>query len=405
MTTTPLIISVDDHVVEPPNVWIDRLPAKYRDRAPRVERVKGVMAVDQYGFTVEEDHDHPEARWADIWVYEDLRMALPAGQVQVGKLANTLYKVAVTFDEADPGVWQQKARLAAMDENHIEAALMFPTMPRFCGQTFKERSDKAFALLCLQAYNDWMIDEWCAGDGYGRLIPVTLIPLWDVDLAIAEVERCVAKGAHAITFSENPAHLDLPSIHSGYWDPLWAVCEDNDVVVNMHIGSSSRMPTTAPDAPPLVGKSLSFLNSLGTMMDWLASGILPRHPKLRIALSESQVGWIPFVLGRLDNEWELGHLFEKDLRLRVPERPSAYMNQIYGCIFDDLAGLEVRDRVGMSQIMFETDYPHGDTSYPYSRQMAEKLVTAADLSEHETWQLLRGNAISCYRLDRYGITK
>jgi len=401
--TLPKIISVDDHVIEPPDVWLNRLPAKYKDRAPRLQRLKGVLDGSRGQFSIKEDPDHPDAKWADQWVYDDLRMAIPSGQAQVGPLASMLHTVAISYDEIDPGTWQQKPRLEAMDRNHVEAALCFPTMPRFCGQTFAEREDKELALLCVQAYNDWMIDEWCAGDGYGRLLPLTIIPLWDVDLAVAEVERCADKGSHAIAFSECPPHLGLPSIHSGYWNKLWSACEATDTVVNMHIGSSSRMPSTGPDSPALVTKSLSFLNSLGTLIDWLASGTLPRHPGLRIALSESQVGWIPFVLGRLDNEWELGHLFEKDLRSRVPEPPSTYMPQVFGCIFDDLSGLEVREKVGMTQIMFETDYPHGDTSYPNSAAMAQKLVDTAGLCEHETWQFLRGNAISCYRLDRYGI--
>jgi len=401
----PKIISVDDHVLEPPNVWLDRLPTKYQDRAPRLQRLRGVLDGARGRFSIKEDPDNPDALWADQWVYDDLRMAIPSGQAQVGKYANSLHTLPINYDDVEPGTWQQKARLEAMDRNYIEAALCFPTMPRFCGQTFAEREDKELALLCVQAYNDWMIDEWCAGDGYGRLLPLTIIPLWDVDLAVAEVERCADKGSHAIAFSECPPHLGLPSIHSGYWNKLWAACEATDTVVNMHIGSSSTVPSTGPDSPALVIKSLSFLNSLGTLIDWMASGISPKHPQLRIALSESQVGWIPFVLGRLDNEWELGHLFEKDLRSRIPEPPSHYMSQVFGCVFDDLAGLQIRDAVGMSQIMFETDYPHGDTSYPHSKDMAETLIANAALNEQEIWQLLRGNAIKCYRLDRYGITQ
>ena len=406
MVEIPRIISVDDHVIEPASVWQDRLPQRYRDRGPRLVRVFGRIEPQIGGYRVVEDPDAPGARWADEWRYDDLQMVIPAGMAQVHQLRNEHYHEPVTYDEMAPGVHTQSARLADMDLNHVEAALCFPTVPRFCGQTFLEREDKDLALLCVQAYNDWMIDEWCGGAGRGRLIPLTLIPLWDVELAAAEVGRCAAKGSNAIAFSEGPPYLGLPSIHSGYWNPLWEACEETGSVVNMHIGSSSTWPNTGPDAPSLVPKALSFQNAQVAFTDWLASGLFEKYPTLRIALSEGQVGWIPFVAGRLDNEWELGDLFEKDIKSRLPQPPSSYIDgRVYGCIFDDLSGLRARDQIGMSQIMFETDYPHGDTSFPESKLMAEKLVTAAGLSEQETYQLIRGNAIEVYDLKRWGIDR
>ena len=404
MAALPKIISVDDHVIEPANVWLDRLPAHCRERGPRLVRVFGRIEPVKGGYRIVEDRDHPAARWADEWRYDDLRYVIPAGMAQVYALKNEHYHEPVTYDEMAPGCYEQSARLADMDLNHIEASLCFPTIPRFCGQTFLEREDKKLALLCVQAYNDWMIDEWCAGAGYGRLIPLTLIPLWDADLAAAETRRCAGKGAHAIAFSECPPYLGLPSIHSGYWDPLWEACEETDTVVNMHIGSSSTWPGTGPDSPALVPKSLSFQNAQVAFADWLASGLLEKFGTLRIALSEGQVGWIPFLSGRLDNEWELGDLFEADIRARLPRPPSSYIpGRVYGCIFDDLSGLRVRDAIGMTQIMFETDYPHGDTSFPHSKEMAEKLIANGGLDDNEAHALLRGNAIHCYRLQRYGI--
>src|SRR5262249_15194033 len=148
-------------------------------------------------------------------------------------------------------------------ENNVEVSVCFPNvLPRFCGQTFAEAKDKELALLCVQAYNDWNIDEWCGGAGRGRLIPLTLVPLWDVDLAVAEVHRTAAKGSHAITFPEDPLPLGLPGIYSGYWDPFFAACVETDTVVNMHIGSSSRMTRHSPDAPQIVWSTLMFENTM-----------------------------------------------------------------------------------------------------------------------------------------------
>src|SRR5690606_19512772 len=142
-------------------------------------------------------------------------------------------------------------------------------LPRFCGQAFYERDDKELALLCIKIYNDWMIDEWCAGDGKGKLIPLTIVPMWDPQLAVEEDLRCADIGSHAVTFSENPYPLGLPSVHTGHWDPFFAACEQTDTVVNMHIGSSSRMPSTSPDAPFIVSSTLTFQNAMGSLIDYI----------------------------------------------------------------------------------------------------------------------------------------
>jgi predicted TIM-barrel fold metal-dependent hydrolase len=409
MSVIPDSISVDDHIVEPPDLWTARLPERYRDRGPRVRRIKArVVGGTPGGFIkVEEAPEDPSSQWADVWTYEDFAGAIPSGMMQVHNLRNIHFHSLTTYDDVPAGCWQQEARLRDMDENSCEASLTFPTVPRFCGQTFLERVDKDVALASVRVYNDWVLDEWCSGPGRGRLLPMTLVPLWDPDLAASETRRCATKGSCSIAFTECPPWLGLPSIFSGYWDPLWRACEDTGTVVNMHIGSSSKFgEPRGDDVPAFVGKSMSFQNALLCMGDWLASGLLERYKTIKIVMSEGQVGWMPFVAGRFDNEWELAELWEPDLHERVPNLPSTYIRgRIYGCIFDDLVGLKLRDEIGMTQIMWENDYPHGDTSFPHSRQMAEKLIAAAGLSEYETWQLLRGNAIECYGLDRYGITR
>jgi predicted TIM-barrel fold metal-dependent hydrolase len=223
-------------------------------------------------------------------------------------------------------------------------------------------------------------------------------------LAADEVRRCATKGSHAMAFSENPTRLKLPSIHSGHWDPLWVACEETDTVVNMHIGSSSTFALTSQDAPRAVILGLTHQGATHAFIDWLTSGLLERFPDLRIALSEGQVGWMPFLLERLDQVWRERPAYG-DLAGKLSKAPSEYMaGRVYGCIFDDLAGLELRHHVGMSQIMFEVDYPHGDSSWPNSQRVFADLVTKAGLSATEAGALARDNAIACYRLDRYGIT-
>jgi predicted TIM-barrel fold metal-dependent hydrolase len=308
--------------------------------------------------------------------------------------------VAAIYEDFRPGTWDQTARLADMDINHVEAAINYPNIfPRFAGQGFSERPDRRLALDCIRIYNDWMIDEWCGGAGRGRLIPLTLVPLWDAPLAAEEAARCAAKGSPTIAFSENPSKLGFPSLYTGAWDPLWATCEEADMTVSMHIGSSSTMPSTSPDAPLATTMSLSSQNAQGSLCDWVFSGTLSRFPKLKIAFAESQVGWMPYLLERMDIVWREGVG-----GVELADAPSDVVRgRVWGCVFDDQHGLISRDAVGLDAILFETDYPHTDGTWPESRQVAHRLCAGAGMDAEECRAFLRANAVRCYGLERFGI--
>ena len=402
MADIPRIISVDDHVVEPPDLWTSRLPAKYHDRCPRVERDSAVFNFEGGEFTYQKGV--PGGAECDWWLYDDLVYPFPKLSAASG--FETLDVEPVTFDQIRPGGWKQADRLADMTANHVDASLCFPNvLPRFCGQTFLEREDKELALLCVQAYNNWMIDEWCAGDARGRLIPLTLIPLWDPAAAALEVHRCADKGSFAVAFSENPYHLGLPSIHDKdrFWDPFLTACQETDTVVCMHIGSSSKMPTTSPDAPFSVSSTITFANAMGSMCDYILSGVFVRFPRLRVSYAEGQVGWMPYVIERMDKIWaERG---DASFGIDLPEPPSTYIpGHVWGCIFDDEIGLKNRDVIGMDQICFEVDFPHADSTFPHTLEVATRICDAAGLSDEEVYKLMRGNAIECFGLERFGIT-
>jgi predicted TIM-barrel fold metal-dependent hydrolase len=399
----PLIISVDDHVVEPPDLWTSRFPAKYRDEAPRVERDRAIIEFKPQGGSRFE-RGAADGQWCDFWCYADMSFPFPKTAACVG--LDDIEWTPITYDELHPATWKQRERLVSMDDNHVQASLCFPnTLPRFCGQGFLERGSREVSLLCVQAYNDWMIDEWCAGDAYGRLIPLTMIPLWDPHLAADEIRRCAAKGSFAVSFSENPTKLNLPSVHDRdrHWDPFFAACDETGTVINMHIGSSSQMYLTSPDAPFIISSTLTFANSMGSLCDFLFSGVLQRFPNLTLAYSEGQAGWAPYVLERADKLWKQrgrSGVFGLDLA----EPPSTSIpGRVYFCIFDDETGLALRDRIGMDQLTFEVDFPHADTPWPDTEKIANEICTAAGLDDGEVYKLLRGNAITAFGLDRWGI--
>ena len=359
---------------------------------------RGVREIQFAGAGVyreEFDDDSPDK--ADTWVYEDLVYTHKRMVAAVGYPRDEMTMTPITYDDMRPGCYDQKARLNDMDLNRVEASACYPTFPRFCGQTFSEGKDKELGHACVLAYNDWMLDEWC-GDSGGRLIPICLIPPWDAELAAGEVRRNAARGVRAVAFSEIPAHLGLPSIHSPFWDPFFRACEETNTTVCMHIGSSSRMPATSPDAPPSVTATLGFGGAMMSVVDFLWSGLLVRYPKLKLAYAESQMGWVPYILERIDDVWEDNQGWAQTKH--IPEPPSTYFHRnMWMCLFKDQTGIDNRDRIGIDRITFETDYPHSDSTWPDSRAVAAELLDG--LTDEEIYRIVRGNAIDLFDLQGF----
>jgi predicted TIM-barrel fold metal-dependent hydrolase len=386
------IVSVDDHVIEPANVWLDRLPKKYHDVAPR-------MITESDG--------------QEFWVYEDKKMITGGLGATAGRRPEDITVEGFPYSDMRPGCYDPQARLADMDEAGILGSLNFPSIPRFCGQLFYEASDKELALLCVKAYNDWMIDEWCA-TAPGRYIPLTIIPLWDPQLAVEEIERTAAKGSHSFCFSENFEPLGLPTIHdpSRYWDPVIAAAQDNEQVLSIHIGSSSTMFKVSANSPFMANMSLGAIRPAGCMLSWIFSGLLQRFPGTQIALSEGSIGWIPWFLERANQvlhtqrHWvakgqqyqgsaEGAHAVNQDVDVFAIDVYRDYREHFYGCFIDDMTGLGMLDVVGEDNVMIETDYPHSDTTWPHSIKLAHERLHG--LPEDVQYKILRGNAERLYR--------
>jgi predicted TIM-barrel fold metal-dependent hydrolase len=390
----PKIVDVDAHVVEPADVWSSRLPAKYRDVGPRIEMLPaGTPKLVGASYVESPGNDGPLVAW---WRYEDHMASLKRTIAAAGFEPDEVGLRSVSYDEMRPGCFEVPARLADMDLNHVEAQMCFPNYPRFCGQQFLWGKDRDLALLCVRAYNDWMVEEWCGTSG-GRLVPLCLVPLWDPALAAAEVRRNAARGVRAVAFSELPAYLELPSLYSGEWDPLLAACSETGTVLSMHIGSGTRTPQTSADAPDAVAATIIFGNSVGSLTDFLFSGVLHRFPLLKVLYAEAQIGWIPYVLERADDVWAT-HRGWSSSQLHCPELPSTYYRrQVYSCFFKDPVGVDLLDRVGVDNVLFETDYPHQDSTWPRSREAAAEQF--GHLPQDQIDKIARGNAIQLLGLD------
>jgi predicted TIM-barrel fold metal-dependent hydrolase len=397
MTDIPWIVSLDDHVVEPPDVWTTRLPTKYRDVGPHIVMAPaGTPVLDGGGYREAPGTEGPDVAW---WFYEDQQYSVKRLIAAAGYPADEIGFDGITFDQMRPGCWQPRARLDDLTMNHVEASLAFPNYPRFCGQIFLKGQDKELARLCVEAYNDWQVEEWCAGTG-GRLIPLCLVPLWDVELASAEVRRNAARGVRVVAFSELPPWLGLPSIHAGYWDPFFAACAETGTVVAMHIGSGTKTINSSDDAPDAVQATNIFTNSALSLIDFLFSGVLVRFPDLKLLYAEAQIGWIPYVLERVDDVWDV-HRGWSESQSKVTEPPSQYYyRQVVSCFFKDSVGVDNLDRVGRENIAFETDYPHQDSTWPNTHQVAKELF--GHLDAETVHKIVRGNAIRFLGLEGLG---
>jgi predicted TIM-barrel fold metal-dependent hydrolase len=293
-----------------------------------------------------------------------------------------------------PAAYDVHERVHAMDEDGVWAELLFPTFPRFGGTRFLDAHDKDLALAMVRAWNDWMLDEWCAAYPE-RFVPQTLVPLWDVPAAVAEIERCAAKGSRAVLFTENPHPLGLPSFPTGHWRPIFEACNDTGLPLSMHIGTSSSLLSPSPDATPSVGIALCGVNSMSALGDLIYSGTFNDLPNCRVALSEGGAGWVPYVLERLDYTWHRSR-YEG---LQNTELPSeVFARHVWVCIISDRYAVRNRDLIGVDKIMWEADFPHNDSNWPNSRKiLAEAML---DVPDDDARRIAELNARELYRFPR-----
>jgi predicted TIM-barrel fold metal-dependent hydrolase len=371
-----ILVSVDDHVIEPPTMFDQHIPAAYRDRAPRV------LTADD---------------GSQYWQFEDERAAYMGLNAVAGCPPEEYGLNPTRYDQMRPGCWDIDERVRDMNANGVLGSLNFPTYPHFCGQLFARAKDKDLALAVVRAYNDWHIDEWC-GSHPGRFIPCAISPFWDPQLMADEMRRVAAKGCHAVTFSENPEKLGHPSLHNAYWDPFWQACEETGIVVCLHIGSSSSLVLTASDAPADVMIAITPMNAYLALNDLIWTPIFKKFPNIRIAMSEGGIGWIPYALERMDYVHEHHHAWTgADFGGLRPS--DVYRKHIVTCFIDDASGLEQRHRVGVDSITWECDYPHSDSTWPHSPELLGK--TLSGIPQDEVDKITHLNAMRAFKFDPF----
>ena len=371
-----ILVSVDDHVVEPPNMFDQHLPSKYRERAPRVVHKKD---------------------GSDVWVFEGRQMPNIGLNAVAGRPREEYGVEPTAYDQLRPGCYDLKARLGDMNANGVLGSMCFPSFPAFCGQVFYGAQDKQLALAVLRAYNDWHIDEWCGG-APGRFIPLAIPPIWDPKLMAEEVCRLARKGCHAVSFSENPEKLGLPSLQRPHWDPFWSACADEGTIVCLHFGSGRGMVYPTLDAPMDAVITLMPIAMVDCAADLLWSPVLRKFPTLRFAFSEAGVGWVPFFLERVDYVYER-HRFWTHQDFGEKRPSEVFREHVVLCFISDRVGIEQRHAVGIENITWECDYPHSDTIWPRAPEIL--MDHFEGVSDAEIDQITYENAMRHFRYDPF----
>jgi predicted TIM-barrel fold metal-dependent hydrolase len=367
------VISVDDHIVEPPDTFTGRLPAKFADRGPRVERQDG----------------------ADVWVYDDQAFPNVGFNAVVGRPVREYSFEPTRFEDMRRGAWDIHARVADMDLSGIYASLCFPSfLPGFAGQRIQlSTKDSELALATVRAWNDWNIEAW-SGAYPDRMIPCQLPYLLDPEIGAQEIYRNAERGFKAVTFSEAPHLLGLPSLHTGHWDPVMRACAETGTVVNLHIGSSGTSPSTSDDAPPDVTGVLFFGYAMFAAVDWLYSRIPVRYPELKISLSEGGIGWVPALVDRLNHMLSYHEMYGTWAGIDLTPA-EVLLRNFYFCAVEDPSTFALRDVIGVDHIFLEQDYPHCDSTWPRTQQVIGNEI--GGLPEADVRRMTWQNASEVYR--------
>jgi predicted TIM-barrel fold metal-dependent hydrolase len=364
------IISVDDHLVEPPEMFEGRLPAAFQPRAPKV-------IVNERGH--------------EVWEFEGQQFTQVGMNAVAGRKQTMKNLEPTRFEDMRRGCWDIDARIHDMDLNGVWASMNFPSMiTGFCGRVFAQIDDKELGLATTRAWNDWLHDAWWQPYP-DRIIPMGITFLANPELAAQEIRRNAERGFVAVTLPERPQRIGLPSLFTGYWDPIVQACAETDTVIALHVGSSGGYEL-AEGAPALqLGATMFGQLSLAACAEWLWSGYPLKYPNLKIAMSEGGIGWVAMLLDRLDNVVD-----RSGYGMGWDTRPADVLKRnFWFCTLDDPSTISTRHRIGVENIMFETDYPHGDGTWPVTQDLVEK--TYGDLPVEELRAILCGNAARVFR--------
>ena len=368
------VISVDDHLVEPRHMFEGRLPRHLQDQAPRI---------------VETPDGH------EVWEFEGNRHYQAGMNAIVGRRRDGVVLEPLRFEHMRPGCYDVHARIADMDINGVWSSVNFPSMiTGFCGRVLSQAQNRDVGLAATKAWNDWFFEEWYS-EYPNRLVPMGITFLTDPDAGANEIRRNAERGFTSVSLPERPQRIGLPSLYSGYWDPIVAACAETDTVISLHVGSSGNYeaPEDAAGRRAQLTSTLFGQLALAACAEWLWSGYPVSHPTLKIAMSEGGIGWVAMLVERLESICDRSGY---GLQGMEGQRPADVLRRnFWFCTIEDVAGMETRDTIGVENICVEVDYPHGDSTWPDTQTVIEQRW--GHLPKSELRMICSQNAASLYR--------
>jgi predicted TIM-barrel fold metal-dependent hydrolase len=369
------VVSVDDHVVEPRHMFEGRFPPHLQERAPKIVETRG-------------GHE--------VWEFEGRRHYQAGMNAIVGRRRDSVVVEPLRFEHMRAGCYDVHARITDMDINGVWASVNFPSMiAGFCGRVFSQADDAELGLAATKAWNDWFFEEWYS-EYPERLIPMGITFLTDPEQGASEIRRNAERGFTSVSLPDRPQRIGLPSLFSGYWDPIVRACAETGTVVSLHVGSSGQY-----EAPPDTGRLTVQLSStlfgqmaLAAAAEWLWSGYPAKHPDLEIAMSEGGIGWVAMLLERLDSICDRSGYGNEGLGAMRPA--DVLRRNFWFCTIEDVAAMETRYTIGVDNICVEVDYPHGDSTWPDTQAVIEK--NWGHLPAHELRMICSENAAALYRV-------
>jgi predicted TIM-barrel fold metal-dependent hydrolase len=376
MTEKQLFISADEHVQEHPEVWTKRMSrTKWGERIPHVERGSTGM---------------------ERWLVDGREIDL-AGVADCGAAMAQRTRNPQRWADVPTAVYDPQERLKAMDEAGIDYAVLYPTVAGVGGQAFGRIQDAELELACVEAYNDWLLEEWAGASE--RFIPQCITPLYPVDAVVKEIRRCVAKGHRGVIYPSIPMELrDVPHINDAIYDPIWVACQELAVPICFHAGASSQIQIPAYEgySPTLAAAVQSITrpaSSVSVLVNLLISKILMRFPKLKVVLAESGLGWGAYLLEYTDFQATGDQLPQNGYDLMPSE---LFKRQCYLVGWYDKASLRVRRYVGTENILWSSQFPQATSTWPKTKEALARSFDGVD--EGDKHKILWENAAKLYKI-------
>jgi predicted TIM-barrel fold metal-dependent hydrolase len=320
------------------------------------------------------------------------------GRYQLGSVAAAIEprnRVPRRWEDIPPCTYVPAERLKAMDRDEVDTHTFFPNIAGVTNNLFQKEGSEEFRLECIRAYNDWLADEWTAFSP--RFISQCVVPMWNSDLAAAEIVRAVKRGHRGVIWHGATEVLGLPHFNERIWDPVYQTCADLGVPLCLHLGAVPYLPAWegyGANTASAVRSTRSITANMQAITNVLFSGVMDRFPDLKLIAVESGIGWIPYLLEICDHEYDNLGVAKEGLKSRPSE---SFRRQMWATFWFERMGMLNREHIGVENILYETDFPHPTSTWPNSKRCREESLEGVPIEERRL--MLMGNAIKLYHLD------